>query len=174
MARDRVVSNHIFQTARYDGHFIDPVYIESETGLALAVDGGEFKATVANPILSVPLNDSGVVRVRLYDGGDFIRALKVDMFDLENIKKMEFTAPSSTNPVVYRTGQVLHFVGLASGSQGTHTAYIDYVEAMVGGNTDYSVSEAHVMEITDLAVEIGEKELGVKIIDEINDGSQNK
>ena len=51
---------------------------------------------------------------------------------------------------------------------------MDFVEAMVGGSTDYSVSEAHVGEITEKAEEILRRELSLNpITDEVNDGSVN-
>jgi hypothetical protein len=173
MARDRVVAKFIFEAARYDGQFIDPTYILTQTAIA-ALDTTPISFLVTEPILSTPLNDSSVVRVRVTSTADstVVRAAKVDLFQADNIDLMEQTKPSASKPVVYRKGQTLYVKGLPN-AYGDYTVEIDFVQAMIGSSTDYSVSEIHVMEITDMAQLIGEKELGILIVDAVNDGDQN-
>ena len=87
---------------------------------------------------------------------------------------MEFSSPSATNPVVYREGQDLYFVGLAASANTLQTATVEYVESMVGSDvTTYSISGAHVEGVTEMATDIGRKQLGIMIVDPVNDGDQN-
>ena len=188
ISRDRFLADLLFKTGKYDGFYIDPTYVTIERELALTVsttvdtDEGEFKCTVANPILSTPLNDYGLVRVRtkiLASPYTHTTCNKVDRRTLADIKAMEFSTPTATNPVVYRDGQDLYFSGLvadsdtASGEAAAKNVTVEYVEAMVGSSTDYSISEAHVADITEMAEEIGKRELGIMIVDPVNDGDQN-
>ena len=174
MARDRVVAKYIFDSARYDGQFIDPTYILTQTAIA-ALDTTPISFLVTEPILSTPLNDSSVIRVRVTStlASTVVRAAKVDLFQADNIDLMEQTKPSASKPVVYRKGQTLYVKGLPN-AFGDYTLEVDYVQAMIGASTDYSVSEAHVEEITESAELIGKRELGILIIDDVNDGDQNK
>lgn len=171
IARDRVVSKYIFNSAKYDGSFIDPTYIKTDSFTAMEAG---YIYTIAEPILSTPLNDSSLLRVRVKSVIDAttVRALKVDLFQLDNIETMCQTAPSASKPIVYRKGNIIYFKGF-SNVVSDYTVEVDYVQAMTGSTTDYSISEAHLDEITEIAENIGRRELGMLIIDEINDGSQN-
>ena len=188
LVRDRVVADYLFSVGKYDGFFVPPEYVAIEKALPLTVvattDEVEFKCTLANPILSTPLNDYGVVRVRVKIAASpytHTTCRKVDRRTLQDLKRMEFTLPSAPYPVVYREGQDLYFSGLellsetASGdATKAKNVTVEYVEAMVGGTTDYSISEAHVGEVTEKAEEILRRELSLNpIIDEVNDGSVN-
>ena len=173
MARDRVVSKYVFDSARYDGQFIDPTYIKTQTAIA-ALDTTPISFLVTEPILSTPLNDSALVRVRVTSAtaSTTVRAAKVDLFQADNIDVMAQTAPSASKPVVYRKEQTLYVKGLPN-AYGDYTLEVDFVQAMLGSSTDYSISEVHVIEITELAENIGKRELGILIVDDVNDGDQN-
>ena len=187
IARDRFLADLLFKTGKYDGFYIDPTYVTIEKGLTLTAvattDEAEFKCTVVQPILSTPLNDYGLVRVRtkiVASPYTHLDCKKVDRRTLQDLKRMEFSAPSTTNPVVYREGQDLYFSGLellsdtASGdTTKAKNVTVEYVEAMTGSDTDYSISEAHVADVTEMAEEIGRRELGIMIVDPVNDGDQN-
>ena len=93
---------------------------------------------------------------------------------------MEFAAPDNSHPVCYREGQDLYFSGLhadsatASGiAARASNVTVEYVESMVGSDTDYSISGAHVEQVTEMAENIGRRQLGLIIVDPINDGDQN-
>lgn len=171
MARDRVVAEYVFKAAKYDGNFIDASYIKTDTFDSMEAN---HVYTVKQPILSTPLNDSSLIRVRVTSviEATTVRALKVDLFQLDNIETMCQTKPSESNPVVYRKENILYFKGLGN-AFGDYTVEVDYVQAMVGSTTDYSISEAHLEVVTEMAENIGRRELGMIIIDEINDGTQN-
>lgn len=171
IARDRVVAEYVFKSAKYDGNFIDPSYIKTDTFGAMLTG---YTFLVSEPILSTPLNDSSLIRVRVKSviGGSTVRASKVDLFQLDNIEVMCQTAPSESKPIVYRKENTLYFKGLSQ-VVADYTVEVDYVQAMIGSSTDYSISEAHLELVTEIAENIGRKELGMIIIDEINDGSQN-
>jgi hypothetical protein len=85
---------------------------------------------------------------------------------------MEQTRPSASKPVVYRKEQTLYVKGLPN-AYGDYTLEVDFVQAMIGSTTDYSISETHLLEITELAEAIGKRELGILIVDAVNDGDQN-
>jgi hypothetical protein len=181
IARDRFVADMLFKSGQYDGHFIDPTYVTSEVDLAISAvansDDDEYTAVVANPILSTPLNDYGVLRVRvklIASPYTHIPCNKVDRRTLEDMRFMEFSNPSTDSPVVYRKGQSLYFSGLPASANSLYKAEVEYVEAMVGSSTDYSINESHLGDITLMAEEIGRREIGLPVVaDEINDGSQN-
>ena len=180
ISRDRFLADLLFKTGKYDGFYIDPTYVTIEKSLALTAvattDEAEFKCTVVQPILSTPLNDYGLVRVRTkLTASPYTHTTcnKVDRRTLHDLNLMEFSAPTATNPVVYREGQDLYFSGLVAGANTTHTATVEYVEAMTGSDKDYSISEVHVADITEMAEEIGKRELGIMIVDPVNDGDQN-
>jgi hypothetical protein len=177
ISRDEFVAGLLIEASKVDGHFIDPEYVASEVDLALSAvtNSTDLKATIVQPILSVPKNDYGLIRVRLHakTGGAYTKARKVDQFNLWNLENMEFSNPSVTSPVVHRKGQVLHFSGLTSGYTTTHDVYVDYVESMVGSDTDFTISGAHVKAVTEMAEETIRRELGIMIVDPVNDGDQN-
>ncbi len=188
IARDRFVADFLFKNGKYDGFFIPPEYIAIEKGLAITVvattDESEFKCTVVQPILGTPLNDYAIARVRVKIVASpytHTTCKKVDRRTLADLKLMEFSAPSATHPVVYREGQDFYFSGLIADSDTASgdatkakSATIEYVESMVGSDvTNYSISGAHVEQVTQMAEEIGKRELGIMIVDPVNDGDQN-
>jgi len=176
VARDRTVSDYLLRTTIVDLHAVDPAYIYTVTGLAIASLKTDIDTSTNPSILSVPLkDDKGLLRVRLKltSDGSYIRASKVDMFNLPNLETMEFTKPCYDRPVCYRIDDIITLVGPTSAEGALNTLEIDYVPAMTGSDYDYSVSAAHVEEITGLAEVIGARELGIIIIDNANDGDQN-
>jgi hypothetical protein len=187
IARDRFLADWLLQNGKYDGFYVDAEYIRTEKALALTAvattDEAEFTCAVAQPILSTPLNDYGVVRVRtkiVASPYTHTTCQKVDRRGLADIKTMEFSAPDPTHPVYYREGQNLYFSGLhadsatASGvAAKAANVTVEYVESMVGSDKDYSISGAHVEQVTEMAEVIGKKQLGIMIVDPVNDGDQN-
>jgi len=187
IARDRFLAEYLLENGKYDGFFVNPEYITIEKALALTAvattDEVEFKCTVVQPILSVPLNDYALVRVRtkiVASPYTHTNCAKVDRRGLADLKAMEFTTPSNTYPVCYREGQDIYFSGLhadsatASGvAARASNVSVEYVESMVGSDTDYTIAGSHVEQVTEMAEIIGKRQLGILIVDPINDGDQN-
>ena len=173
LSRDKFVSALLVESAKFDGNFIDPTYIKTETALS-GLNTTPISVAVTQPVLSVPKSDHGMIRVMITSTIDSttVRVHEVDLFELSNMEAMEFTAPSALRPVYYRKEQTLYFKGLAN----AYTDYVvvaDYVESMVGSTSDYSISEAHLHDITLMAENMARQLLGVPILDNINDGDQN-
>lgn len=174
IVRDRFVADLLFQTGKYDGHFVDPTYITyldigSPTGTDVK------KITITKPVLSTPLNDYSLLRVLVTSTKlkSTVKARKVDLFTIGSIEEMEFSNPNDKFPVAYRTGQILNLKGLKQ-VEGDYNIEVEFVEAMIGSTTDYSISEAHVADVTEKAEEILRRQLGLNpITDEVNDGSVN-
>jgi len=177
VARDEFIANLLVETSKGDCHFRDPSYVVSEVDLALTsvTNSDELKATIVQPILTVPRNDYGLIRVRIHakTGDKYTRAKKVDLLTIDDINAMEFTAPSVRHPVVYRKEQVLYFSGLLAGYTSTHDVYVDYIESMVGSDVDFSISGPHVKPVTEIAEMTLRQTLGLMIVDTVNDGDQN-
>ena len=171
--RDEFVATLVVEAAKIDGNFRDPTYIVTET-FSTALDTTPLTVLMTQNILSVPKNDYGLVRVMVTStSGGTVRVHKVDLFELHNMEAMEFTAPSETRPVVYRKEQTLYFKGLAQVFGNYTSIEIDYIESMVGSDTNFSISGVHVSAVTKMAEDVLRKQMGLIIYDTINDGDQN-
>lgn len=180
-ARDRFVSDFLSQTMQKDSHAVDPAYIQSVTGLAISSGKADLNSPTNPAVLTIPpKDDRGVLRVRmkLTSSGAYTRVNKIDMYNLEIINAMEFSAPTYTNPVFYRIGDLFYITGVSAAQQALNTLEVDYVPAMAGSSiaesAALSLAEAHVESVTELAEKLGRQELGMIIVDEVNDGTQNK
>jgi len=177
ISRDEFLSQFLFNSAKNNGHFVDSIYVKEEKELALsAVDNSdELQATVVQPILSIEPNDFGLLRVRLHtkSGDAYVKVHMLDGFTLDLAEEMEFSTADATHPSGYRKGQILYITGLASGQTSTHDIYVEYIESMTGSDTDYSISGSHIKAVTEIAEEIIRRELGIIIVDPVNDGDQN-
>ena len=178
-ARDLFVSDFLSKTMQSDSFAVDPVYIHHVASLAITSLIADINTPTNPPVLTIPpKNDRGVLRVRmkLTADGSYRRVSKIDMYNLENIELMEFSAPTYTNPAFYRIGDNIYIVGPTSAEGAANTLEIDYVPAMLGANisatADFSLSAAHVGQVVAIAEEIGRRELGLIIVDQVNDGSQ--
>jgi hypothetical protein len=181
-ARDAFVSDFLGKTMGADSFSVDPVYINHLTGLSITASSTADINSPTNPaVLTIPpKNDRGVIRVRmkLTADGTYRRVSKIDMYNLENIQAMEFSAPTYENPSFYRIGDIIYIVGPTSTEAQLNTLEIDYTPAMTGAGlaetADFSLAEAHVNSVVAMAEEIGRRELGLIIVDEVNDGTQNQ
>jgi len=183
LARDEFVADYL-ESRMKKGRGADPYYIESEQCLVVAGEDpacetncyDRYFTTITENVLSFGINDDGMVRVTTSDG---LRIEKVNRFELDIIRDMEFSKPSSDKPVFYREGKKIFILGVSGFKLTTFKIHVYYVETMdshttIVDTTDpYSVNGRHIGAVTELAVKIGLQQMGLKELeDNINEGVQ--
>ncbi len=183
LARDEFVADYL-ESRMKKGRGADPYYIEREQCLVVAGEDpacetdcyDRYFTTITENVLSLGTNDDGMIRVTTSDG---LRIEKVNRFELDIIRDMEFSKPSSDNPVFYREGKKIFIIGVSGFKLTTFKIHAYYVETMEGHSTitdttdPYSANGRHVKAITKLAVQIGLEQMGLKELeDNINEGVQ--
>jgi hypothetical protein len=174
-SRDAIVKAKLDQDI-LAGKQIDSYYIERETGKAVLqedltyVDDDE--DMVYFTLIKVPLTlakDRGLVKVLTDEGTTVLRAR---LEQLEMIRDMKYSKPSSTNLVYYRHGQTVAVLGLNENLTTTEfTVYIVPSAKDVELSDELVITDDLVPILLDSVEEIARREL-YGLSDTDNDGTQ--
>ncbi len=183
LARDEFVADYL-ESRMKRGRGADPFYIEREQCLVIAGEDpacetdcyDRYFTTLAENVLSFGRNDDGIVRITTGDG---LKIDKMNRFELDIIRDMEFSKPSADKPVFYREGKKIFIIGIDGFQLTTLKIHVYHVQTMDGHSTivdttdPYSVNGRHIKPVTELAVQIGLQQMGLKELqDDINEGVQ--
>ena len=177
--RDRFVSDTTIKDLR-NGGFPNSIYIVKDSGLTVTPEGDgtstdcalrHYVTMTRDPIWAP--DDGAIVAVTFADG---TKVDRVSQDDMDFIKHLTGSSPSSSAPVFHREGRRIYIDEISSIQANDLTVNVHYVPT-IGYETDetvtYELDDSLRINVTDTVADILIEQMGGIIDDDIEDGNSD-